>query len=308
MSPYYFPHVVRNADGSLTGYFDWRPKDADEAIVTARSTDNGKDWTYEGQALEQNPGYCPNADINDDGQGHPQRSDDRRLDLPLHAAARRGRQHRRGAPRAHAVDPVGHESAGRSPATEKVGLDPDSFATAADSVSHAAASTISVQATHSADLTNGAAGSPEELVPGPFVDLTQTPTPTAASIITCTGRDGHHPDRAAPRRRAPRSAWPPATYRAGRSPRFSISGPSAIPPGPNRHRHGRTPAACLRCHVTPVDTLTMTIFNNNAPNRVYVDGVAAFCSQANASPTTKIEDCTTGNGGTTINPTPSATP
>ena len=71
MSPYYFPHIVRNADGSLTGYFDWRPKDADEAIVTARSTDNGKDWTYEGQALEQNPTYCPNADINDDGRGTP---------------------------------------------------------------------------------------------------------------------------------------------------------------------------------------------------------------------------------------------
>ena len=32
--PYYFPHIVRNSDGSLTGYFDWRPKDADEAIVS----------------------------------------------------------------------------------------------------------------------------------------------------------------------------------------------------------------------------------------------------------------------------------
>ena len=38
--------------------------------MAARSTDNGTDWTYEGEALEQNPGYCPSADINDDGQGH----------------------------------------------------------------------------------------------------------------------------------------------------------------------------------------------------------------------------------------------
>ena len=70
-SPYYFPDVVRNPDGSLTGYFDYRPKDADEAITVARSTDNGKTWVAEGKALEQNHGYCPTADTNDDGQGHP---------------------------------------------------------------------------------------------------------------------------------------------------------------------------------------------------------------------------------------------
>ena len=71
LAPAYFPHIVRNSDGSLTGYFDYRPKDADEAIVAATSTDNGQDWTYDGEALEQNPGYCPSSDINDDGQGHP---------------------------------------------------------------------------------------------------------------------------------------------------------------------------------------------------------------------------------------------
>ena len=70
LAPAYFPHIVRNADGSLTGYFDYRPKDADEALVAATSTDGGKDWTYDGEALEQNPGYCPSADVNDDGQGH----------------------------------------------------------------------------------------------------------------------------------------------------------------------------------------------------------------------------------------------
>ena len=71
MSPYYFPDVVRNADGSLTGYFDYRPKDADEAITVARSTDDGKTWTSEGEALEENAGYCPTADATDNGQGHP---------------------------------------------------------------------------------------------------------------------------------------------------------------------------------------------------------------------------------------------
>ena len=33
-APYYFPYVVMNANGSLTGYFDWRPKDANEAMLT----------------------------------------------------------------------------------------------------------------------------------------------------------------------------------------------------------------------------------------------------------------------------------
>ncbi len=46
LSPYYFPDVVRNADGSLTGYFDYRPKDADEAITVARSTDNGEELDH----------------------------------------------------------------------------------------------------------------------------------------------------------------------------------------------------------------------------------------------------------------------
>ena len=71
LAPAYFPHIVRNSDGSLTGYFDYRPKDADEEIVAGTSTDNGKTWTYDSQALEQNQGYCPTGDTTDDGEGHP---------------------------------------------------------------------------------------------------------------------------------------------------------------------------------------------------------------------------------------------
>ncbi len=64
------PTSCATPSGDLAGYFDYRPKDADEALVAATSTDGGKDWTYDGEALEQNPGYCPTADTNDDGQGH----------------------------------------------------------------------------------------------------------------------------------------------------------------------------------------------------------------------------------------------
>ena len=71
MQPYYFPYVTSDDGGrTLIGYFDYRPKDTDEAVVSAVSTDHGKTWKYTGEALEQNAGLCANGNTNDDGQGH----------------------------------------------------------------------------------------------------------------------------------------------------------------------------------------------------------------------------------------------
>ncbi|MDH6114539.1 hypothetical protein P3T36_000939 [Kitasatospora sp. MAP12-15] len=71
MQPYYFPFVTSQDGGdTLNGLFDYRPKDGDEAVVAATSTDHGKTWKYAGEALEQNAGLCPNGNTNDDGQGH----------------------------------------------------------------------------------------------------------------------------------------------------------------------------------------------------------------------------------------------
>ena len=39
------------------------------------------------------------------------------------------------------------------------------------------------------------------------------------------------------------------------------------------------------------------MLNLNAPNRVYIDGDTVYCAQANANPTTKLEDCTTTHPG-----------
>ncbi len=86
-SPYYFPDAVRNADGSLTGYFDYRPKDADEAITVARSTDNGKTWTSEGKALEQKPRLLPHGGHQRRRPGPPLRGADRSQHQALHASA-----------------------------------------------------------------------------------------------------------------------------------------------------------------------------------------------------------------------------
>ncbi len=71
MQPYYFPFVTSTDGGkTLIGYFDYRPKDTDEAVVTAVSHDHGKTWYYTGEALEQNAGLCADGNTNDDGQGH----------------------------------------------------------------------------------------------------------------------------------------------------------------------------------------------------------------------------------------------
>ena len=78
MSPYYFPHIEANPDGGgLIGFFDYRPKDTDEAVVVATSHDNGAQWMFKTEALELSQGHCPegNSDVaqqttTDDGQGH----------------------------------------------------------------------------------------------------------------------------------------------------------------------------------------------------------------------------------------------
>ena len=100
MQPYYFPFITGQGS-NLQGYFDWRPKDTDEAVVSAFSSDSGKTWTFQDKVLElttdcpthkntegdesekdavcQGPGGglpCQNASndqdggVGDDGQGH----------------------------------------------------------------------------------------------------------------------------------------------------------------------------------------------------------------------------------------------
>ena len=68
--PAYFPNVTGTGQ-HLSGFFDYRPKDTDEAVLAAKSDDGGKTWTAQGEALELNQGACPSAVLNDDGQGHP---------------------------------------------------------------------------------------------------------------------------------------------------------------------------------------------------------------------------------------------
>jgi hypothetical protein len=87
MQPYYFPFITGHGS-HLQGYFDYRPKDIDEAVAAAYSTDTGRTWIFQQKVLELRI-TCPNQlqkdpdgdkdnkndgnnDDNgdDDGQGH----------------------------------------------------------------------------------------------------------------------------------------------------------------------------------------------------------------------------------------------
>jgi hypothetical protein len=90
MQPYYFPFITGHGK-HLQGYFDWRPKDTDEAVAAAFSDDGGFTWTFQQKVLELTT-QCPNTvqkdpdgdkdnnpdpnnsdnsgSVGDDGQGH----------------------------------------------------------------------------------------------------------------------------------------------------------------------------------------------------------------------------------------------
>lgn len=87
MQPYYFPFITGQGR-HLQGYFDYRPKDTDEAVAAAYSDDGGHTWNFQQKVLELRT-TCPNQlqkdpdgdkdnkndgnnDDNgdDDGQGH----------------------------------------------------------------------------------------------------------------------------------------------------------------------------------------------------------------------------------------------
>ncbi|HZD95550.1 MAG TPA: hypothetical protein VE133_14905, partial [Candidatus Sulfotelmatobacter sp.] len=74
MAPYYFPFVT-GSQGKLHGVFDYRPRNNNEAIVGATSSDGGQTWDFDQEVLELNKGICPASDnvdlASEAGLGHP---------------------------------------------------------------------------------------------------------------------------------------------------------------------------------------------------------------------------------------------
>ena len=60
MSPYYFAFVT-NSGKTMHGFFDYRPRNSNEAIVAATSTDFGQTWQFNQEVLELNKGFAPPA-------------------------------------------------------------------------------------------------------------------------------------------------------------------------------------------------------------------------------------------------------
>lgn len=182
MAPYYFPDVVRANATTLVGYFDYRPKDTDEAVSVATSTNNGATWTSTGEVLEQDQGWCANGDSNDNGQGHPfvmtvngnsylytlsrPTGDYLGVNMLVHPLDT-----------ADASDPLD-----KLPASQPVGVDPDQTASA----------TVAIPATGGtgATINLGSIGvGPEQLVAGPVEDLALASP--QSSVITCTAVAGN---------------------------------------------------------------------------------------------------------------------
>ena len=148
MSPYYFPFVTQTpgdaTQGHLTGYFDYRPKDTEEGIVVARSTDGGQSWNYVGKALEQNPeSYCPTGDTNDNGQGHPMVMTIGGTSY-LYTVNRPSGDNLGVGMLVHTVNAGAADPLAGLPASESVGTDPDTFANGATQVPATGGATLAV--------------------------------------------------------------------------------------------------------------------------------------------------------------------
>ena len=297
-APYYFPDVVRNADGSLTGYFDYRPKDADEAITVARSTDNGKTWVAEGKALEQNPGYCPTADTNDDGQGHPYVAS-LGGSTKLYTLQRPAGDYEGVGMLVHNVEQSASDPLAALPASESVGIDPNTYAESEVEVPTSGGVSIRVS-------TLGSESSPEHIVAGPYEDYNAASP--SQSIVTCKGTNAAPAELTG----CTISGASPLTVKTkddlvqviGTANPEEVGGKKpekgaiyTIPAGPNKTsgEGGLEKLSFLNGNST-VSPFTTFILNENAPNRFYIDGDTVYCTQSNANPTTKIEDCTNTSG------------
>ena len=70
-APYFWPQTLGD-DREMLGFFDYRPRNMQEAVVAARSLDGGQSWDFLQLALDFNPNPTPNpTGGNENGQGHP---------------------------------------------------------------------------------------------------------------------------------------------------------------------------------------------------------------------------------------------
>jgi hypothetical protein len=288
MSPYYFPFVMQTpgdpTQGHLTGFFDYRPKDTEEQVVVATSTNGGQSWNYQGTALAENPtSYCPTGDTNDNGQGHSfvmtvgGKSNLYTVNRPAGDNLGVGLL-------VHSLNLAAANPVSGLPAVESVGTDPDTFAADAVAVPATGGAGVPIPVT---TLGSGA----EQVGAGQFIDLNAASP--SGSVIACTGTGSN-------------SLTGCTTANAGG---LSISGPPAgdtdgdplvqvladatntvtIPQGPNN-------AAETGGVTLDLSAALGAIANANVPGRFSIDGATIYCVAINGA-NTALENCTTTQSG-----------
>ncbi len=312
-SPYYFPDIMTNGDGTLTGYFDYRPKDGDEEIVAAESNAGGTSWTVDGTALDQNQGYCPSGDTNDDGEGHPYVAN-LGATSDLYTLQRAVGDYPGSDLDAFPVDPGASNPLSGLQATTSIGVDPNTFASATTPLSTSVGATIPVS-TLGGDTVNGNSTSESDsssntlTVPDPsalpngaaqYEDVTQT-TSGQHPVVTCTGTSGSNGSSP-----ALTGCTNPSDITVGANDDLvevigtvqamvtdsSSATATTIPAGPQNV--GATAGTDITLNMTSANSNTLTyLLNANAPDRYYINGQTVYCAQGNAEPTSKIELCTT---------------
>jgi hypothetical protein len=309
MSPYYFPFVMQTpgttSPDDLTGYFDYRPKDAEEAVVVATSTNEGDTWSAAGQALGENPtSYCPGADTNDNGQGHP------------YVMAVNGQTYLYTLQRPagdtvgvglllHSVNPAATNPLASLPSTESVGVDPNTYATSSTPP-------VAVATTGSATIpvtTLGTAGTPEQIFAGQFVDM--TPPASASTVITCATLTTSPPSLNGCTSSAPITVQPSddlaqviGTVSSGSNgatvPSQSAAYPTGSEPANTNSPLDNTALASLKFTLNANDSATIgALLNANISGRIYVGGTAVYCGSVNGSNTT-LSECSSPQGPITL--------
>jgi len=193
MQPYYFPFVTSTDGGkTLIGYFDYRPKDTDEAVVSAVSHDHGKTWTYTGEALEQNAGLCADGNTDDDGQGHafvltvPDYAGTGKSGQVLYTLSRPSGDNLGVNLIVHKLTAKGNDPLAGLPATEPVGMGGSTTAAAAVSVpAGPTGAGVTIQVGSTANFEQPGHFN----VDGHIVDCNDA-SATATEFTGCTTRDG----------------------------------------------------------------------------------------------------------------------
>jgi hypothetical protein len=280
MSPYYFPFVTQtpgdSAAGHLTGYFDYRPKDTEEEVVVARSTDGGDSWSFVGKALEQNPeNYCPTGDTNDNGQGHA-------FVMTvggntyLYTVNRPAGDNIGVGLLVHAVNPSATDPVAGLPAIESVGTDPDTFAAGAASVPTTGGTGVTIAVT---TLGSGA----EQVGAGQFEDLNASSP--SGSVITCTGVGASSLTGCTTANGGGLSvaSGDPLVQVLG-----DVSTAVTIPQGPNSPLENGGVTVALNASLSAIAAA-------NVPGRFSVDGATVYCVNNNSP--SELDNCTTTQSG-----------